>query len=304
MGLFEGFSRLFSMLSILIPTHEYYCDELVMALVGDAKGIDEEVEIIVCSDASSASFDAELQRRLSAIDDAAVRFIRADEHLGPARTRNLLARESRGDLLLFIDADAELTKRGFLARHLADAPDADVVCGALMNPASVPPGHELRMRYERAAEKKRSAEWRNLHPYENFTPFNVLIHRRAFEELQFDERCKEYGYEDALYGLQLKEEGISILHTDNALIHRGIDTNESFLRKTETALRTLSHLGEPMQSHAGASRMCRKLGKWGLLPLLRLAFRLSKPFLLSNLTGKRPNLRLFSFYKLGYYALL
>ena len=292
------------MLSILIPTHEYYCDELVRALADDARGIDEPVEMIVCSDGSSAAFDEELQRRLTAIEGADVKFMRTGGHLGPARTRNLLARESRGELLLFIDADAELAEKGFLARHIADAPDADVVCGALKNPDSMPPGHELRMRYERAAEPRRSAEWRNMHPYENFTPFNVLIHRRAFEDLQFDERCKEYGYEDALYGLQLKEEGISILHTDNALIHRGIDTNESFLRKTETALRTLSHLGEPMQSHAGASRMCRKLGKWGLLPLLRVAFRLTKPLLLRNLRGKRPNLRLFNFYKLGYYALL
>lgn len=292
------------MLSILIPTHEYLCDELVGGLSKEAQTLVEETEILVCSDASSASFDESLRARLDAIGDARVRFLQTGSHLGPARTRNLLVRESRGELLLFIDADAQLAEAGFLARHLEVAERAEVVCGALRNPEAVAPGRELRMRYEKAAEPKRRAEWRNRHPYENFTPFNVLIYRRVFDKLQFDERCTEYGYEDTLFGLQLQECGISILHTDNALVHGGIDTNEEFLRKTETALRTLSHLGEPVQSHTGASRVCRRLKILGLLPIFSAIFRIFKPLLRRNLTGGKPNLLFFKLYKLGYYALI
>ena len=139
------------MLSILIPTHEYLCDELVGGLSKEAQTLVEETEILVCSDASSASFDESLRARLDAIGDARVRFLQTGSHLGPARTRNLLVRESRGELLLFIDADAQLAEAGFLARHLEDAERAEVVCGALRNPEAVAPGRELRMRYEKAA---------------------------------------------------------------------------------------------------------------------------------------------------------
>ncbi|MBR1593521.1 MAG: glycosyltransferase family 2 protein [Alloprevotella sp.] len=289
------------MFSILIPTYHYDCSALVRELFAQVEVLQRSRpelgtwEILVCADGEAEP----------ASDYGGARIVPQPVHGGLAVTRNHLAREARGEYLIFMDADARVCVDDFLLRYAEMVGQADVVCGALRNPAGPPQaGHELRYRYEHEAEKRRPASWRNAHPYECLTTFNIMVSRRVMEKVGFDERCREYGYEDTLFGLRLEQEGFSILHTDNPLIHTGIDSNESFLEKTEKAMRTLHRLGEPLQSRVGASRACRRLQGLGLLPLWRAAFRLLRPALLRNLRGHSPSLWLFKMYKLGLYASL
>lgn len=287
--------------SILIPTHRYDCSALVRSLKAQAEALQRSYpgmgdwEILVCPDGEEMPMS----------DYGGARIVRQPVLSGPAASRNHLVRASHGEYLLFIDADAEVVTDDFLLRYAEDCDRADVVCGALRNPDGPPrEGHELRMRYERKAEGRRTATWRNAHPYDSFSTFNFMARRQVAESLPFDERSQRYGYEDSLFGLQLQAYGFSILHTDNALVHTGIDSNESFLAKTEEALRSLRRLGEPLQSSVGASRVGRSLGRWGLLPLLRFVFSHTRGMVRRNLLGRRPSLFLFAFYKLGYYACL
>ena len=105
-------------------------------------------------------------------------------------------------------------------------------------------------------------------------------------------------------GYTLVECGFSIRHIDNPLLHIGINSNESFLRNTETALRVLRRLGPPLTDHAHIARLHTRLSRLGLLPLLRCWHRTFAPFERRNLLSRRPLLWVFNLYKLGCYASL
>lgn len=298
------------MLSILIPTYNYNCSKLLAALDRQAKILRDaaccgifEYEIIVGDDASTDK-TAEKANRQTA-ENIGARYIRASSNRGRAFTLNALSEKAKGTWLLIIDCDAQICSDTFLQQYWADRFKADVVCGALRNPEGPPPaGHELRHRYEQAAERRRKAGFRNTRPYTAFTTFNVMFRRDVFSRIRFDERCNEYGYEDALMGLTLEQNKISVLHTDNALIHDGIDSNESFLAKTEASLRTLSRLKGCMQKKAGTSKAVAFLQRLHLCKLAAGLFHISHGLLYRQLSGRKPSLFLFKLYKIGYYARL
>lgn len=296
------------MISILIPTRDFDCSGLARDLQRQCAELAEadaafRYEVIVLDDGSAPAFAPKLKAEVEALPGC--RVVRAEQNVGRASGRNLLADEARFAWLLFIDSDAEVCTPDFIRRYWAARDLADVVCGALRNPAPPPQtGHELRYRYEKAAERRRPATYRNAHPYDCFATFNVMFRASVFQTLRFDERCVDYGYEDALMGLMLRKRGFSIRHIDNPLVHTGIDSNADFLGKTETALRTLARLGEPMQSQAGAARLYTTLRRLHLAPAARAAFRGLCPLLRRNLLGRHPSLLLFQLYKAGFYCRL
>ena len=179
-----------------------------------------------------------------------------------------------------------------------------VVGGLRHQQENLNPNLSLRFKYEKEADKHRSAAERSLHPYSKFTPFNVMIRRSTFLCIGFDEDCKEYGYEDALFGVELMKREIQILHIENPLIHMGLDTNEIFLRKSETALRTLKSLGDKMECHSYVGRTYLKFKKWRIDWMIKGFHQLFGKTIRRHLLSSRPSLFWFSVYKLGYYATL
>lgn len=129
-----------------------------------------------------------------------------------------------------------------------------------------------------------------------------MVRRSMFLCILFDENCRQYGYEDALFGLELKRRGISILHIDNPLLHTGIDTNKAFLQKTETALNTLLLLGNRMQGGSALLNMYARFSRRRSVWLLRLNYSLFGGLMRRNLLSAHPSLTVFNFYKLCYYA--
>lgn len=291
------------MLSILIPVYNTPCYDLARSLDAQADRLGEAVEMILMDDASTDIAALEANLRIKEI--ARCRYIPLSKNVGRARIRNLLIDEAKGDLLLFMDSDTAVLRDDFLARYLNDGKRADIVCGGLVNPdRPAQKGCELRYRYERAATERRKATQRSLRPWDNFVVFNTLFRRQAFETVRFDEHCTEYGYEDDLLGVELEQLGLTILHSDNPLIHLGEDTNDAFILKTEAALRTLYGLSEKMKTRAAVSRLYLRIKKAGLHRPLVSFFYIIRPLLKKNLLGARPNLKIFAFYKLGYYASL
>lgn len=295
------------MLSILISTYNHTCLQLVKDLHAQAErlveGGDFAYEIIVSDDASTNEESIRNNEAINRLPHCS--FVRQPQNSGQAINRNWLVANSHFPFLLFIDTDAEVCSESFLHNYWVNRNVAPVVCGSLRNlPPPCPKGCELRYKYEEAAAGIRSIDFRRTHSAYFLTAFNLFFDRKVFNEVSFDERCKSYGYEDALLGLELAERGITIHHITNPLTHTGIDTNTAFLKKTRTALQTLHHLGEPLQSFAGPSRWRRKLERHHLLPLVRTAFKIARPFLEWQLQSRFPNLFLFQVYKLGYYATL
>lgn len=289
-------------LSILIPTHNYDCNRLVYDLEAQ---LTEEDEIIVGNDCST---DKNIVAKLSEIENSGKsRVFTPNDNdsrpLGRAAIRNALAREAKGEWLLFIDADAEVRSKTFIEDYLSATKFAPVVCGGTGNLPECPsPECRLRYDYEVEAEKRLTVVRRQRFPYSQLATFNFLIRRDIFLSICFDEGFKEYGYEDTCFGFQLKQRGIAIHHIDNKLTHLGIETSDVYLSKIETALRTLSKIEKEQRKLVRLSGFAMKLERYYLLGLVRCIFRLTKKHLRANLLGKHPNQKLFTFYKLGYYA--
>ena len=289
-------------LSILIPTHNYDCTRLVYDLEAQ---LTEEDEIIVGNDCST---DKNIVAKLSEIENSGKSRVftphdNDSRPLGRAAIRNALAREAKGKWLLFIDADAEVRSKTFIEDYLSATKFAPVVCGGTGNLPECPsPECRLRYDYEVEAEKRLTVVRRQRFPYSQLATFNFLIRRDIFLSICFDEGFKEYGYEDTCFGFQLKQHGIAIHHIDNKLTHLGIETSDVYLSKIETALRTLSKIEKEQRKLVRLSGFAMKLERYYLLGLVRCIFRLTKKYLRANLLGKHPNQKLFTFYKLGYYA--
>lgn len=308
------------MISILIPTYNYICTDLVGALQKQAAQLSSTVgekkfcyEIIVADDCSTERVTVTANQKINELPHC--RYELLTRNLGRAAIRNWLAKQAVYDHFLFIDSDAQICSSHFLADYWSaicprqtnlSGPAPSVVCGGVRN-VSVCPGknYTLRYAYEAHADRRRNAAQRSKHPYDQFTTFNFLIARKAFDTIGgFQEKCKRYGYEDVYLGMELQQRQISILHIDNQLIHLGIDTNEAFIDKTETALKTLYHLNGAIKLHAHIGRVARQLEDKHLMGFIRGLFTCFRPLLRRNLLSSHPSLVLFQLYKLGFYAML
>ena len=287
-------------LSVLIPAFNDDCSALVQSLHEVCSRWGETFEIIIGDDAST---DQTVLRQLKQTTELkGVRLIRQPENVGRARIRNLLAEQAQGDWLLFVDSDAAVPEDFSPQRFIEASQQAKVVCGGLRHPAENPnPAATLRYKYERKADRRRAACFRAEHPYLHFTPFNLWIDRETFLKVRFDEQCREYGYEDVLFGAELERRKIPILHIDNPLIHIGLEENSVFLDKTETALRTLKDVAGKTQRHSHVENLASRLRRHHLSGVVCGLYRLLRKPLRCNLLGKHPSLKLLAFYKLGYY---
>lgn len=294
------------MISILIPTYNYVAHPLAESLSRQAKEQNIPCEIIVADDASTRNECKQKNRLINSFPHCT--YIELEKNIGRASIRNLLADKAQGEWLLFLDCDGMPLDDLFLKRYgqaIANHTEADIICGGIIHPKELPASNmSLRYTYEKAAEKHHTVPKRNERPYASFRTFNFMIRRKAFLQVKFDETFRHYGYEDVLFGIQLKESGFRIVHIDNPLENKDIETNEIFLRKTEEALRTLAEHADKLGESVHLHHLYLRLQRIGLLPIVRKLFQWFTPTLQRNLLSNTPSLPYFAFYKLGYYAVL
>lgn len=295
------------MVSILVSVFNYDCSALIEALYVQAEAMradaGEDYEIIVGDDASTDKELLEANRRACRKERCLL--VENQANLGRAGNRNSMARRAAGDKFLFLDCDAEVERGDFLLRYVAAMKGGDVVCGGLKAPETLPSASvKLRYKYERASKKVRSLPCRKANPYLHFTAFCFMIRRELFMSIMFDENCREYGYEDALFGLRLKQRGIHIEHIDNPMIHVGMDTNEAFVDKNEQAMRTLRGLGSDIKADSHVGGMAMKIKRMRLLWMIKLWHRVFGGLERRALLGSHPSLFVLKIYKLGYFCLI
>lgn len=292
------------MISVLIPTYNYVCYKLACDLHSQLSAYGGEYEIIVAEDGSDDQETITENDKVMMLSGC-VHLVRK-ENIGRARIINYLVREAKGEWCIIMDSDAEVVSDDYIRKYAGCMTDgADVFVGDLVNPDSLPQADAtLRYKYEKDAERFRTAEFRNHHPFERFCTFNFMARRDTLLEVPFDERCTEYGYEDTLMGLELKRHGKRVSHIDNPLRHLGFDSNAVFLRKTETALHTLKKIEGSLLPYTGMGRLVLRIRAAHLTALVKVIYRLARPLLRYNLLGNRPDLTFFSFYKLGYFLSL
>lgn len=299
------------MISILIPTYNYACYRLVcdlhrQCLQQQRRESAFAFEILVADDASTLDAPKKENEQIAALPYC--RYLPLAENVGRSRIRNLLADAARYDYLLFLDSDAEVADAAFLQNYLQAVrvpQPPDVVCGGVANiPRLTDPACSLRFYYEEHVGKARLASERMKNPCARFTTFNFLIRRSLFLAIRFNEQCVHYGYEDVFFGMELDRRGTVILHIDNPLIHAGVERNEVFLAKTETALRTLHSLDGDFQRYVTVSRMALRLHHLHMAGVLSFCYRCLASRIRKNLLSAKPSIFLFNLYKLGYYLTL
>ena len=287
------------MLSILIPTKDYSCRTLVESLHRQAESAGIAYEIIVGEDGSLPNNIA-LNAPLAQMSNC--RIIVQQKNVGRSKIRNILAQEAHGRNILFIDSDAVVEQSNILQLYSEALKEYPVVCGGLYHSDTpLTSSCTLRHRYERTADKRRSAEERNKAPYDRFTTFCFAIRRELFLEIQFDESIKNYGYEDTLFGYELRRKGVAIKHIDAPLLHIGLESNKVYLAKVEESLHTLLQL----QGKIAPTTLLKcytRLKSMHLTGIVLIVWRALYPMLRANLLSKHPSLTILNFYKIGYYC--
>ena len=287
-------------ISILIPTYNHVCVELVSTLQQQASQLPISYEIIVADDGSTLAPTIEGNKAIN--DYTNSRYIELPENIGRAAIRNFLVKKASQPWLLFIDSDMVVRHPDFLRRYV-ETPNEEAVWDGGINVGGDAKllSHNLRYQYERANEHLHTAERRQQEPYRDFHTANFMVSRQLMTKYPFDLRFRHYGYEDVLFGMQLEKRHIPIIHIDNPLSFEIFEENDQFLNKTEVGLRTLYTFRQELKAGSRLLQRVEHLG-W-LMPLLRLYHqttnKLERRFLL-----RHPSLFLFSLYRLGYYATL
>ncbi len=290
-------------LSVLVPTYNYDCTKLVRVLHNQGERLGRPFEIIVGDDASTDKNTMASNRNIRDLKHCV--YWESSQNLGRAKMRNRLVEMSVGTHVLIIDCDAEVTSDDFLANYLLELKEGTVLCGSLKNVPVLPSFKlTLRFRYEEAADRHRGALERNKNPYRTLATFNFMMQRDQFLSVRFNENIVKYGYEDTYFAMDLKKRGIPIRHIDNQLIHLGLDTNDVFLKKTETALQVLLTSGEELQNWASVSKLALRLRRWHLSGIFRLLHKMLSKWERKNLLSPHPSLTVFKLYKLGYFLCL
>ena len=291
---------MFQSLSILIPTYNNVCLELVKSLQAQAAALpDFEYEILVADDGSTDRKTIYENREIRAIPYC--RYIEREQNVGRAAIRNFLAKEALYPWLLFIDSNMNVIDTEYLATYLK-AEESDVIYGGYqIKREDKRYQHNLRYIFESIGTQNSDYLQRQNHPYRDFHTSNFIVKQDVILRYPLDERFKNYGYEDVLWGKTLKDHNISISHIDNMLGYEHFIGNMSFLHKTEESLHTLHQFREELQGYSKILDYSQKIRRWHLYPVCQKLFPLLSLSIKARLTGNKPSIFWFNIYKLLYY---
>lgn len=233
------------------------------------------------------------------------RYLERGHNTGRSAIRNFLARQARGQWLLYIDNDMEVHHDDYLARYVRhplvqSGEKSFTPCllygGYTVGGDSRALSHNLRYAYEKAHTANASATERNARPHADFHTSNFLTPRTIMLAHPFDERIRRYGYEDVLWGKTLALCGIGVQHIDNPLGFDHFETNRQFLAKTDEAMLTLAEFADELEGYSALLPLARRLRR---LHMAAIAEKMAVNIIRPLLEGNNTSLFLFNMYKLG-----
>lgn len=294
------------MLTINIPVYNIEVYDLVSELSRQASEPGMDYEIRVYDDAS----DERIKKRNERINAFAnTVYVTLAKNSGRAAIRNKMAKESKYEYLLFIDADSELASDRFLIKYLNAIKKNVVLCGGTSYKTEKPePDKMLRWVYGKKREAV-PAIYRNEKKGFIITSNNFLIEKEVFESVGFREEIKKYGHEDTLFGFDLYKKNYNIQHIDNPVYHIGLENSADFIRKTREGLQSLQFITEKLlvnnnkfEHQVNFLKVYKKVRRYIPKALLKVFYRIFHEILEKNLQGKHPSLKAFDIYKILYFA--
>lgn len=282
------------MLSVLIPTYNYDCTVLIKEIHKQADFQNINFEIIVLDDASDdIKINSDKLKTLTNF-----KLIKLKQNAGRAKARHLLAQKAKYDWLLFLDADVFPTNHLFISNYLKEIKAKyDVFFGGCTY-EKYEYSDNLRYNYGCKFETK-AADKKNKTPYKHIIAGNFMIKKNIFVQMKIMENA--YG-EDNLYAYFFKTNHTNILHINNNVYHKGIESNKVYLHKVETFIIDL----KKSMINKGKFNSQNTLLKWYLFfKRTRLKFIFSVIFnlfreKLKNKIIKKGNPYLLQVYKLGF----
>lgn len=292
------------MISILIPNYNVDITSLVNEVYQQAIECHIEFEILVLDDFSN---DLKIIERNESINNLPnCIYIKNKENLGRTASRNILAKKSNYENLLFLDADVFPKKKTFIANFIKqDFKYYDVIFGGIAySENNYQPTHALRWKFGKYKEEKTVSE-RRKNDYITIISGCIFIKKNIFLMANdFFENC--YG-SDILFTQNLKNYNCQILHISNEVYHLGLESNLVFLSKTRKAIESLNNFEQKKlisQDYSKLQKASKTLNKLKLSKLYILIFKKFESKVLNNLNTRNPSLFLFNLYKLYYLTCL
>tara|TARA_B100000700_G_scaffold167639_1_gene185151 strand:- start:627 stop:1553 length:927 start_codon:yes stop_codon:yes gene_type:complete len=288
-------------LSILIPCYNWDIYALVCSLhklCQESSNI-QKFEILCLEDGSNQLFS---NSQVLALNN--VRYEKLAKNIGRAKIRNLIAEKALYNWLLFIDADSKLINHNFIETYIQiilsytkrDLVKKVIYYGSTRYSCQKPKENQkLHWKYGQKIESKRKKE--------TFSSHHFIIPKSYFNKhcVRFNKNIETYGYEDVFFIL---ENNLTPIYIENPLLHLGIKTNEKFIEHTESALKNLINHRQLHKNYEQTIKILRvkqNLSKFKLITILVFLFSISKAMILKNLYSNYPSIKLFQFYKLGYF---
>ena len=286
------------MLSILIPTYNYDCYDLVLELHRQATELNIEFEIIVADDCSKTELP-----RLHLINQLSnCQLIKPQHNLGRAKIRNFLANKSQYNHLLFLDSDSFPAHNNFIKNYIDFIPQNLTILGGRIYNDAQDEHHTLLTKYGIIKERNNNPVHISNAP---FTSPNFLIPKTIFNKIRFNENIKGYGHEDTIFGIELSRLNIPYYRFDNPIIHLQIEDNQTFIHKTNESIQNLYNIYKTqqypeIQTLSPVLNLYTKIKKFHLTSIFTKIYQNYSNSLLKYCDNKNPNLKLFSLYKLCY----
>lgn len=286
------------MLSVLIPIYNFDCRAFIQSINKQASECNIPFEIRCYDDGSNKTFK-DLNSSLSGMSN--VIYTEMPNNMGRSAIRNKLGAEAIYKHLLFMDCDSSIEQSDFISNYIHNLNENRVVYGGRSYEKNAPvnKAQYLRWFYGIKREVKNVAE-RAAAPYKSFMTNNFVISKALFQSILFNTELTGYGHEDTLFGYQLEEKKINILHIENPLCHIGLESSEEFIKKTAEGIKNLAFvynkqwpIGDVKLLNTYKKISALKLG--GLILFFGTIFEKS---VTKNLVSDKPNLSLFDFYKL------
>ena len=232
-------------------------------------------------------------------------YFKLNKNIGRSKIRNLLAKKSKYNYLLFLDADVKITRKNFIEYYLNKINlNTQVIYGGIVYQKERPESNQiLRWKYGIKREALSTIK-RRKHPHISFLSLNFLINKKTLMLINFNEEIPNLRHEDTLFSLDLKKEKIFIDHIDNPVIHLGLDTSKHFITKSEEAIDALHIFENKRLINPDEIKILRYVKRLYILKkIIVVLFKLFKDKMTTNLISDKPSLIIFDIYRLGYYFL-
>jgi glycosyltransferase involved in cell wall biosynthesis len=291
------------LLSVLIPCYNYNVSLLLSKLQNQLNKQSFKFEIILNDDSSSdATIDNENRKTVEKIGAS---YIKNKKNLGRTATRQNLAKVAKYDKLLFMDVDVLPLNEDFIEKFDVENNTFQVIFGGINYSSEKPEKSKiLRWTYGKAREARPLQE-RLKNPYLSIISQCFLIDKTLFLKAN-NFLSNRYGV-DVLFCNNLDELNAKVKHIDNPILHLGLETSFTFIKKTEQGLIALHEFekkGLLPNNYKKIQTTYITISRSGLLNIFMIIMKRVKGQILKNLISSKPSLLFFDLYRLQYFASL